>query len=91
MTLKPKSFILNIGFFQTNLIIGHRFPSYPIEKFNFRHAERLNGMLQSTKGDIAIGGKIDVDNKFLEPTVITGVTLEDSTMQVSFYKRESSV
>ena len=42
-------------------------------------------MLQSTKGDIVIGGKIDVDNKFLEPTVITGVTLEDSTMQVSFY------
>ena len=41
-------------------------------------------MLQSTAGNIVIGGKIDVDNKFLEPTVITGVTLEDSTMQVTF-------
>ena len=49
----------------------------------FRHAERLNTMLQSTKGNIAIGGRIDVDNKFLEPTVITGVDKEDSTMQVA--------
>ena len=40
-------------------------------------------MLQSTKGNIAIGGRIDVDNKFLEPTVITGVDKEDSTMQVA--------
>lgn len=50
-----------------------------------RHAERLNGMLQSTEGNIVIGGKIDVDNKFLEPTVITGVTMEDSTMQEEIF------
>jgi aldehyde dehydrogenase (NAD+) len=50
-----------------------------------RHAERLNGMLHSTNGDIVLGGKIDVDNRFLEPTVITGVTLEDSTMQEEIF------
>ena len=47
-----------------------------------RHAERLDKMLQATKGKIEIGGRLDIDNKFLEPTVITGVDLEDSTMQV---------
>jgi len=50
-----------------------------------RHAERLDKMLQATKGNIEIGGRLDIDNKFLEPTVITGVDLEDSTMQEEIF------
>ena len=37
-----------------------------------RHAERLKAMLDATSGTIAIGGKVDVDEKFMEPTIITG-------------------
>jgi hypothetical protein len=47
-----------------------------------RHAERLKAILDTTKGTIAIGGKVDVDEKFMEPTVITGVDWSDACMKV---------
>ena len=47
-----------------------------------RHAERLKAMLDATSGTIAIGGKVDVDEKFMEPTIITGVDWSDATMKV---------
>ena len=40
-------------------------------------------MLSKTNGNIVIGGKCNVSEKFIEPTVITGVNFDDSTMQVS--------
>jgi len=50
-----------------------------------RHAERLKSILDKTQGDIVVGGTIDVHNKFLEPTVITGVELNDATMQEEIF------
>ena len=47
-----------------------------------RHLDRLQGMLAKTSGKVAIGGRSNHDDKFLEPTVITGVGMDDSTMQV---------
>ena len=48
-----------------------------------RHFSRLSSLLDRTEGNVVIGGKGDKDAKFLEPTVVTGVTMEDSLMQVS--------
>jgi len=52
---------------------------------SIRHAERLKNILNGTKGSIAIGGKLEVDDKFLEPTVITGVNVDDATMQEEIF------
>jgi acyl-CoA reductase-like NAD-dependent aldehyde dehydrogenase len=46
------------------------------------HAKRLKAILDATNGVIAIGGKVDVDEKFMEPTVITGVDWSDVSMKV---------
>lgn len=45
-----------------------------------RHASRLKKLLESTKGYIAFGGKVDPESKYVEPTVVTGVTLDDPLM-----------
>jgi hypothetical protein len=47
-----------------------------------RHAERLKTMLEASKGTIALGGKVDVDEKFMEPTILTGIDWTDATMKV---------
>ena len=44
-----------------------------------------------TEGNVVIGGKGDKDAKFMEPTVVTGVTMNDSLMQVSDVNRYSSI
>jgi hypothetical protein len=31
---------------------------------------------------VAVGGRVDVAEKYMEPTIITGVDWTDSTMQV---------
>lgn len=54
-----------------------------------RHAERLKGMLDSTSGNIVIGGTFDLDNKFMEPTIVTGVDIKDSTMKVAILRKDS--
>jgi len=50
-----------------------------------RHLDRLQGMLSKTSGKVAIGGRSNHDDKFLEPTVITGVGMDDSTMQEEIF------
>ena len=40
-------------------------------------------MINKTTGNIVIGGTIEASEKYIEPTVITGVNFDDSTMQVS--------
>lgn len=50
-----------------------------------RHLDRLQGMLSKTNGNVVIGGKSNADDKFMEPTVLTGVSLEDSTMQEEIF------
>jgi aldehyde dehydrogenase (NAD+) len=50
-----------------------------------RHLERLQGLLTSTKGTVALGGRSEPEGKFMEPTVVTGVTWEDPLMQVPLF------
>ena len=56
-----------------------------------RHFTRLSSLLDRTEGNVVIGGKGDKDAKFMEPTVVTGVTMNDSLMQVSAVNRYSSI
>ena len=56
-----------------------------------RHFTRLSSLLDRTEGNVVIGGKGDKDAKFMEPTVVTGVTMNDSLMQVFDVNRYSSI
>ena len=49
--------------------------------------DRLKKMLSMTNGKVVIGGRSNNDDKFLEPTVITDVGLDDAIMQVDIYLR----
>jgi len=50
-----------------------------------RHAERLKGMIEKSKGTVEIGGTVNLEERFIEPTVITGVDFSDSTMQEEIF------
>ncbi len=50
---------------------------------NRRHFDRLTGLLDS--GAVAIGGRTDRDDRYIEPTVLTGVTPEDPVMQEEIF------
>jgi len=50
-----------------------------------RHFTRLSSLLDRTEGNVVIGGKGDKDAKFMEPTVVTGVTMNDSLMQEELF------
>jgi len=52
---------------------------------NNKHMDRLKEMLSMTNGKVVIGGRSDNDDKFLEPTVITGVGLGDAVMQEEIF------
>ncbi|KAI0319244.1 NAD-aldehyde dehydrogenase [Amylostereum chailletii] len=44
------------------------------------HTERIKSMIENTKGKIAYGGASNVEKKFCEPTIVTDVQMDDSTM-----------
>lgn len=44
-------------------------------------ANRVKGYLDHTKGNIVVGGKVDTKTCFIEPTVVSDVGEDDSTMQ----------
>jgi len=50
-----------------------------------RHLDRLQGMLSTTNGNVVVGGRSNPDDKFMEPTVVTGVGLDDSTMKEEIF------
>lgn len=50
-----------------------------------RHAERLKAMLEASSGKIAVGGHVDVAEKFMEPTILTGVDWNDPTMKEEIF------
>ncbi|RWS13773.1 Aldehyde dehydrogenase: dimeric NADP-preferring-like protein [Dinothrombium tinctorium] len=52
---------------------------------NEKHFSRLQHLLTETKGRIAIGGNMDSSTRFIEPTVVTDVTLNDSLMQEEIF------
>ena len=46
-----------------------------------RHYDRLAGMLKETKGTVSIGGKTIDEGRYIEPTVLTNVKLDDPVMK----------
>jgi len=46
-----------------------------------RHLERLKGLLAKTEGTVALGGRSNDETRFMEPTIVTGVTWQDPLMQ----------
>ena len=54
-----------------------------------RHQSRLEALLKQTKGKVAFGGKSDPNDKFLSPTVVSDVKLDDALMKVR-ERREST-
>jgi len=48
---------------------------------NEKHCLRLKSLLDNTKGKIVYGGKVDVDDLWVEPTIITDVKADDPVMQ----------
>jgi aldehyde dehydrogenase (NAD+) len=62
--------------------LGYWFDKYMVEPSDFtriinsRNFDRLEDILKKTDGEIAYGGKIDRDDRFIHPTVVTGVTLK---------------
>ena len=47
-----------------------------------RHMNRLKSLLDQTKGKIVLGGKVDPEDKYISPTVVTDVSLDDALMKV---------
>lgn len=54
---------------------------------NKRHFDRLKGLIENRnpKAQIAFGGKSDEDTLRIEPTCMTGVTLDDPVMQEEIF------
>lgn len=50
-----------------------------------RHLDRLSQVLDSTRGKVAIGGKYDRDDKYMDMTVVTDVTMEDPLMKEELF------
>ncbi len=48
-----------------------------------RHFERISAFIDS--GEVAIGGKTDAATRFIEPTVLTGVTPDSPVMQEEIF------
>lgn len=47
---------------------------------NERHFDRLSGLLSSTGATVAVGGEIDRGDRYIAPTVLTGVARDDPLM-----------
>lgn len=46
---------------------------------NFILSRRLTGLLKDTQ--VALGGKVDLNDKYIEPTIVHNVKLTDPIMQ----------
>lgn len=44
------------------------------------HAARIKGLLERTEGDIICGGQVDVATRYVAPTIVDNVTMDDSLM-----------
>ncbi|KAI0749987.1 aldehyde dehydrogenase [Daedaleopsis nitida] len=45
-----------------------------------KHAARIKGLLDNTKGEIILGGKVDVEKRYVAPTIVNNVSADDSLM-----------
>ena len=54
---------------------------------NERNYDRLVGLLNQTGGNIAYGGKTDREDKFIQQTIVTDLTMQGEKSFVVLYKR----
>lgn len=73
-----KEFISTIKEFYGNDIISNKDFGRIV---NFKHMDRLSCILKADKDKIIFGGDIDFDKRFISPTILKDVTLDDSCMQ----------
>ena len=52
---------------------------------NDRHFERLSGLLASTSARVALGGESDPAERYIAPTVLTGVADDDPVMEEEIF------
>ncbi|KAK3168341.1 hypothetical protein OEA41_004788 [Lepraria neglecta] len=52
---------------------------------NERNYDRLVGLLNQTGGNIAYGGKTDREDKFIQQTIVTNLTMQDSLMSEEIF------
>ena len=48
--------------------------------FGESHAQRIKNLLDNTKGKIVFGGEVDVEKKYVAPTLVRDVSGDDSLM-----------
>ena len=52
---------------------------------NNRHMNRLNAILEHDKNKITFGGEVDFEKRYISPTIIRDVTLEDAVMNEEIF------
>jgi len=52
---------------------------------NPRHFSRLKGLLDSSSGEVVVGGESDLDDLYISPTIIINVSKEDSIMKEEIF------
>ncbi|RDX42382.1 aldehyde dehydrogenase [Lentinus brumalis] len=50
-----------------------------------QHAARIKALLDQTGGDIVCGGEVDVDKRYVAPTIVNNVTATDSLMSEEIF------
>jgi len=72
-------------------VLKESFTDQPIKSDSYcrivtpRHMERLKGLLSASGGQVVIGGTSNEQDKFIEPTIVTGVGMDDSLMQEEIF------
>lgn len=49
------------------------------------HCERLKGLIDDASGALALGGAVDVTNKFVAPTILTNVRMDSKIMREEIF------
>lgn len=74
-------FVARLGFWFDTYLKGEKSSSEQMTKIvNESNYDRLVSLLEKSEGQITYGGKRDRNQKFMAPTVVTGVTLRDSLL-----------
>ena len=45
------------------------------------HTSRIKRIIDNTKGKIVVGGEVDLETRYVAPTIIKDVPVDDSTME----------
>lgn len=52
---------------------------------SLHHTQRLKKLLDATKGKVVIGGEVDLEKKYIAPTVVVDVRPDDSLMSEELF------